>query len=152
MRVWCPLSWPSCLDANGRPCRAKPGTVTALQVVAKQALAPTATVVGRQTYDAKISASEFIGRLVWIMDVNESRTVTLVEVGIEEGVGKLMRDRAISAGYLSLFPPDRSRASEALKYRRELIFRAEWSSPERSGDHPNRIRLSDRLDPGFGAQ
>lgn len=80
-------------------------------------------VLGRPNYDAEIPASEFIGRLVWVMDVNEGGTVTHVEVEIEEGVGKLMRDRAIAAGYLSQFPPDPSRATEPLKYRRELEFR-----------------------------
>ena len=80
-------------------------------------------VLGRPNYDTKIPASEFIGRLVWVMHVNESGAVTHVEVEIEEGVGTLMRDRAIAAGYLSLFPPDPSRATEPLKYRRELKFR-----------------------------
>lgn len=79
-------------------------------------------VLGRPNYDPKISPSEFVGRLVWIMHINESGAVTKVEVEAAEGVGILMKERAIAAGYISLFPPDPSRAKEASTYRRELKF------------------------------
>lgn len=80
-------------------------------------------VLGRPNYDPSIPPSDFIGRLVWTMRVNERGAVTDVAVEIAEGVGESMRHRAISAGYLSLFPPDPSRATEPLEYRRELNFR-----------------------------
>lgn len=83
----------------------------------------TPYVLGRPNYDPSIPPSEFIGRLVWTMRVNERGTVTDVAVEIAEGVGESMRHRAIAAGYLSLFPPDPSRATAPLEYRRELNFR-----------------------------
>lgn len=80
-------------------------------------------VLGRPNYDPNIPPDEFIGRLVWTMVVDESGAVTDVEVEVAEGVGQLMKNRAIAAGYMSLFPPDPSRVDESLKYRRELNFR-----------------------------
>lgn len=79
-------------------------------------------VLGRPNYDASIPPDEFIGRLVWVMHVNAQGAVTQVEVEIAEGVGTLMQDRAIAAGYLSLFPPDPSRSGTVSTYRRELTF------------------------------
>lgn len=79
-------------------------------------------VLGRPNYDGSISAKEWSGRLVWVMDVNAKGAVTNVEVEVAEGVGERIKDRAISAGYMSLFPPDPSRIGKPLKYRRELKF------------------------------
>ncbi len=80
-------------------------------------------VLGRPNYDPSIPPSEFIGRLVWVMHVNESGTVIKVELEAAEGVGILMKEGAIAAGYMSLFPPDPSRTKEASTYRRELTFK-----------------------------
>lgn len=82
----------------------------------------TPYVLGRPNYDSSIPPEEFVGRLVWIMHVDEAGTVTGVEVEEAEGVGVQMMERAIEAGNISLFPPDPSRAQEPLKYRRELAF------------------------------
>ncbi|MDR7193702.1 hypothetical protein [Luteimonas terrae] len=79
-------------------------------------------VLGRPNYDASIPPDAFIGRLVWIMDVDTDGRVTDVKVENAEGVGERMRHRAIAAGWLSLFPPDPARAAEPLRYRRELTF------------------------------
>lgn len=80
-------------------------------------------VLGRPNYDPTIPPSEFLGRLVWVMHINESGAVTKVEVEVAEGVGILMKERAIAAGYMSLFPPDPSRAKQSSTYRRELTFK-----------------------------
>lgn len=82
----------------------------------------TPYVVGRPNYDASIPPEQWKGRLVWAMDVDPQGTVTHVDVEVAEGVGEKLRDRAIAAGYLSLFPPDPSRASKPLRWRRELNF------------------------------
>ncbi|GEM_PF-225020 len=79
-------------------------------------------VLGRPNYDASIPPEDFVGRLVWVMDVDMDGRVTDVQVEIAEGIGERMRDRALAAGRLSLFPPDPSRAAEPLRYRRELRF------------------------------
>ncbi len=44
------------------------------------------------------------------MDVDPLGRVTQVEVEVAEGVGERLRERAIAAGYLTLFPPDPGRA------------------------------------------
>ena len=78
-------------------------------------------VLGRPNYDPAIPPEEFKGRIVWVMHVNQAGKVTGVEIEAAEGVGKLMQDRAIAAGKLSLFPPDPTRP-EDFTYRRELTF------------------------------
>ncbi|MEJ7746891.1 MAG: hypothetical protein WKF61_09095 [Luteimonas sp.] len=80
-------------------------------------------VLGRPNYDSKIAPSDFTGRLVWLMHIDKSGAVTKVEVEAAEGVGVLMKERAIAAGYMSLFPPDPSRTKNASTYRRELNFK-----------------------------
>ncbi|SBV37273.1 conserved hypothetical protein [uncultured Stenotrophomonas sp.] len=82
-------------------------------------------VVGRPNYDGAIPAAEWSGRLVWAMDVDPQGRVTHVEVEVAEGVGERIRDRAIAAGYLSLFPPDPARAATPLRWRRSLSFAPE---------------------------
>jgi len=79
-------------------------------------------VLGRPNYDPSIPPDEFIGRLVWLIHVDPAGKVTDVEVEVAEGVGERMRERAIAAGYLSLFAPDPGRAA-GFTYRRELEFR-----------------------------
>lgn len=82
----------------------------------------TPYVLGRPNYDAAIPPDQWTGRLVWAMRVDALGRVTGVEVEIAEGVGALLRERAIAAGYLSRFPPDPARAADAV-YRRELSLR-----------------------------
>lgn len=82
-------------------------------------------VAGRPNYDASIPAAEWSGRLVWAMDVDPQGRVTHVEVEVAEGVGERIRDRAIAAGYMSLFPPDPARATTPLRWRRTLSFAPE---------------------------
>ena len=79
-------------------------------------------VAGRPNYDASIAPELWAGRLVWAMDVDPQGKVTHVEVEVAEGVGERLRDRAIAAGYLSLFPPDPDRAGTPLRWRRSLEF------------------------------
>lgn len=79
-------------------------------------------VAGRPNYDASIAPEQWGGRLVWAMDVDPQGKVTHVEVEVAEGVGERLRDRAIAAGYLSLFPPDPGRAATPLRWRRSLDF------------------------------
>ena len=79
-------------------------------------------VAGRPNYDASIAPEQWAGRLVWAMDVDPQGKVTHVEVEVAEGVGERLRDRAIAAGYLSLFPPDPGRAGSPLRWRRSLDF------------------------------
>lgn len=86
-------------------------------------------VLGRPNYDTSIPPKEWKGRLVWMMTVNEKGEVTGVQVEAAEGVGARIKDRAIAAGYMSLFPPDPSRAGNLLKYRRELKFEPDQKSP-----------------------
>ncbi|HBK45571.1 MAG TPA: hypothetical protein DDZ67_03890 [Xanthomonadaceae bacterium] len=57
------------------------------------------------------------------MHVDADGKVTQVEIEQAEGVGERMRERALAAGYLSLFPPDPSRGKEGITFRRELAFR-----------------------------
>jgi len=82
-------------------------------------------VAGRPNYDGSIPPAEWSGRLVWAMDVDPQGRVTHVEVEVAEGVGERIRDRAIAAGYLSLFPPDPARAATPLRARRSLSFAPE---------------------------
>ncbi|MCD7099563.1 hypothetical protein [Stenotrophomonas sp. MMGLT7] len=82
-------------------------------------------VAGRPNYDASIPPEEWVGRLVWAMDVDPQGKVTHVEVEVAEGVGERLRDRAIAAGYLTLFPPDPGRAAAPLRWRRTLSFASE---------------------------
>ncbi|MGS0539272.1 hypothetical protein ACQEPV_011395 [Xanthomonas oryzae pv. oryzicola] len=102
-----------------------------LQVHARLADSPlsndpgTPYVVGRPNYDAAIPPAEWHGRLVWEMQVNPQGTVTEVTVVTAEGVGLKLRSRAIAAGYLSLFFPDKRRARAPLLWRRELSFEPE---------------------------
>jgi hypothetical protein len=80
-------------------------------------------VLGRPNADQSIPPEKFQGRLVWIMHVNAAGKVTSVDIEVAEGVGEQMKERAIEAGFLSLFPPDPSRGPEGITYRRELTFR-----------------------------
>ena len=82
-------------------------------------------VAGRPNYDAAIPAAEWSGRLVWAMDVDPQGRVTHVEVEVADGVGERIRDRAIAAGYMTLFPPDPARATTPLRWRRTLSFAPE---------------------------
>ncbi|MCW4455882.1 hypothetical protein OK348_13915 [Flavobacterium sp. MXW15] len=82
-------------------------------------------VAGRPNYDASIPPEAWVGRLVWAMDVDPQGKVTHVEVEVAEGVGERLRDRAIAAGYLTLFPPDPGRVAEPLRWRRTLSFAPE---------------------------
>ncbi|ACD59141.1 hypothetical protein DXO170_05315 [Xanthomonas oryzae pv. oryzae] len=59
------------------------------------------------------------------MQFNPQGTVTEVTVVTAEGVGLKLRSRAIAAGYLSLFFPDKRRARAPLLWRRELSFEPE---------------------------
>jgi hypothetical protein len=80
-------------------------------------------VLGRPDYDPTIPPEKFYGRLVWVMHVDATGKVTSVDIEVAEGVGEQMKERAIQAGLISLFPPDPSRGSEGITYRRELNFR-----------------------------
>ncbi|WP_269789671.1 hypothetical protein [Stenotrophomonas sp. Iso1] len=82
-------------------------------------------VAGRPNYDASIPAEQWVGRLVWAMDVDPQGKVTHVDVEVAEGVGERLRERAIAAGYMSLFPPDPARATTPLRWRRTLSFAPE---------------------------
>lgn len=79
-------------------------------------------VVGRPNYDASIPPEAWLGKLVWVMDVDPLGKVTHVEVEQAEGVGEHLRARALAAGYLTLFPPDPARATTPLRWRRTLTF------------------------------
>ncbi|WP_238155912.1 MULTISPECIES: hypothetical protein [Xanthomonas] len=102
-----------------------------IQVNAKLEDSPLSTdpgtpyVVGRPNYDASIPPDQWRGRLVWDMTVDAQGTVTDVSVVTAEGVGLKLRDRAIAAGYLSLFFPDKQRENTPLVWRRELSFAPE---------------------------
>ncbi|TYT26724.1 hypothetical protein FZO89_10895 [Luteimonas viscosa] len=76
-------------------------------------------VLGRPNYDTKIPASEYIGRLVWVMQVDAAGSVSAVEMESAEGAGNRMRERAIAAGLLTKFPPDPARSAHPLKIRQE---------------------------------
>jgi len=54
-------------------------------------------------------------------DLTQGR-VFRVDIEVAEGVGEQMKQRAIEAGYLSLFPPDASRGEQGLTFRREFRF------------------------------
>lgn len=82
----------------------------------------TPYVVGRPNYDSSIPPEEWSGRLVWNMTVNAQGQVTHVDVIAAEGVGVRLRDRAIAAGYMSIFFPDPKRAAEPQVWQRELSF------------------------------
>lgn len=82
-------------------------------------------VAGRPNYDASIPAAEWVGRVAWVMAVDPQGRVTEVEIESAEGVGERLRERAIAAGYLSLFPPDPERAIMPLRAQRSLSFAAE---------------------------
>ena len=76
-------------------------------------------VLGRPNYDTRIPASQYSGRLVWVMDVDAAGSVTAVQVESAEGAGTRMRERAIAAGLLTRFPPDLTRAAHPSKVRQE---------------------------------
>jgi hypothetical protein len=82
-------------------------------------------VLGRPNYDPMIPAGEYIGRIVWIMHVDETGKVDHAQVESTEGAGNRMRDRAVAAGLLTMFPPDPTRTSEPLKVRQEYLLRAD---------------------------
>ncbi len=82
-------------------------------------------VAGRPNYDASIPPQQWVGRLVWAMDVDSQGKVTHVDVEVAEGVGERLRERAIAAGYMTLFPPDPGRATKPLRWSRTLSFAAE---------------------------
>ncbi len=79
-------------------------------------------VLGRPNYDSSIPPGDFHGEVSWIMHVTRSGSVSRVEIETAEGVGAKMRDRALAAGFLTLFPPDPARAENA-KFRRQVSFR-----------------------------
>lgn len=78
--------------------------------------------LGRPNYDASIPADEYIGRLVWVMQVGAAGAVIDVEVESAEGAGDRMRERAVAAGRLTRFPPDPSRAVRPFKVRQEYVL------------------------------
>lgn len=80
-------------------------------------------VLGRPNYDPSIPPEAFNGRLVWAMHVDAGGKVVKVDVEVAGGVGELMKERAIEAGFLFLFPPDPARGEGTEIYRRELNFR-----------------------------
>lgn len=82
-------------------------------------------MAGRPNYDASIPAAEWVGRLDWVLEVDPQGRVTEVEIESAEGVGERLRERAIAAGYLSLFPPDPERATTRLQAQRSLSLDAE---------------------------
>jgi hypothetical protein len=84
-----------------------------------------AYVYGRPNYDADIPPADWVGRVEWQMDVDPQGRVTHVAIVATEGVGTHLRDRAIAAGYISLFPPDAARTQTPLRARRALSFAAE---------------------------
>ncbi|MEG2804957.1 hypothetical protein [Stenotrophomonas sp.] len=84
-----------------------------------------AYVYGRPNYDAGIPAEQWVGRVEWQMDVDAQGRVTHVQVVSAEGVGERLRERAIAAGYISLFPPDPARLTTPLQVRRSLSFAPE---------------------------
>lgn len=79
-------------------------------------------IVGRPSYDRSIPPQQWQGRLVWAMTVDSRGKVTHVDVEIAEGVGERIKDRAIVAGYLTVFSPDPNRSTTPLIWRRELSF------------------------------
>lgn len=79
-------------------------------------------VIGRPNYDASIPDDQWEGKLVWAMTVDPQGQVTHVEVEVAEGVGAKIKDRAIQAGYMTLFSPDQDRAAKPLIWRRTLEF------------------------------
>lgn len=79
-------------------------------------------VAGRPNYDASIPPAEWVGKLVWAMEVDAEGKVTHVEVETAEGVGERLRDRALAAGWLTRFGPDPARAQTPLRWRRTLEF------------------------------
>lgn len=83
---------------------------------------PQPYVLGRPNYDDSIPPQQWSGRLVWAMTVDAQGWVTDVVVEEAVGVGERLRERAIAAGYLSLFPPGLARESEPLVWRRQLDF------------------------------
>lgn len=82
-------------------------------------------VAGRPNYDASIPPAEWVGKLVWAMDVDAQGKVTHVEVEVAEGVGERLRERALAAGWLTRFGPDPARADTPLRWRRTLEFAPE---------------------------
>ena len=82
-------------------------------------------VAGRPNYDASIPPAEWVGKLVWAMDVDAAGKVTHVEVETAEGIGERLRERALAAGWLTRFGPDPARAQTPLRWRRTLEFASE---------------------------
>ena len=87
-------------------------------------------VLGRPNYDANIPPGDYIGRLSWIMSVDTAGVVRNVEVEAAEGAGEAMKDRAIAAGYLTVFPPNRSPADTLRKVRQEYILATDQSGQQ----------------------
>ena len=79
-------------------------------------------VLGRPNYDATIAPEAFVGELAWVMHIARDGSVDRVEVERAEGIGLQIRDRAIRAGEISLFPP-RSGPDSTSTFRRQLSFR-----------------------------
>lgn len=93
-----------------------------VDALVSQAPADVPYVLGRPNYDSSIRPEDFHGELSWIMHVTRSGSVSRVEIETAEGVGAKMRDRALAAGFLTLFPPDPARAENAT-FRRQMSFR-----------------------------
>ena len=79
-------------------------------------------VLGRPNYDPGIPPAEYVGRLSWIMSVDTAGVVRKVEVEAAEGAGEVMKDRAVAAGYLTMFPPNPSSAAKPFKVRQEYFL------------------------------
>lgn len=80
-------------------------------------------VLGRPNYDSSIPPADYVGELTWIMHVTRSGAVSQVDIESAEGIGVALQDRALAAGFLSLFPPDPAREENAT-FRRQMSFRS----------------------------
>ena len=123
-----PGQWTFRVYSNGQDTPVGSRTVEVartLQSAPFHAPSPQPYVLGRPNYDPSIPPEKFSGRLVWVMHVDADGKVTGVDIEVAEGVGVQMKERALAAGFMSLFPPDPSRGPEGITYRRELKFSPE---------------------------
>ncbi|WP_312681712.1 hypothetical protein [Stenotrophomonas chelatiphaga] len=79
-------------------------------------------VLGRPNYDSSMPPDTFSGEITWVMHVERDGTVSDVDIESAEGVGVIMKPKALAAGRISLFPPDATR-SDGATFRRHLSFR-----------------------------
>lgn len=79
-------------------------------------------VLGRPNYPDAVDRERFSGRLVWTMMVAASGKVMSVEIEEAEGIGEEMKEHALAAGYISLFPVDSRRPGGGIAYKRAMNF------------------------------